>query len=465
MTWSNDPIPTTYLDSGSDSARLARSALDQCVQDMNAIKSGTLSTVGPFAYGAVGDGVADDTLALQATLDAAAAISGITTVDLQGRTYAVSDTLSLGAWTILSNGRFTAIGAGWAATDPMIAITGGRSEVHHVRMTLNELCSGVEFRAYRGRVFDCFIIDFKAGGFGVNLPAAYSASNNAANVLFSHIVADYVTGGDAVYIDASDAIVAGNYLSGARGLVISGGGLMVYGNHFIAGSAPSADWPCIYHEEKNAWVEGNYFEGNVYIQGNPDCFYVNNKFVPSAGTRTWCYRMTATSAGQDLDVVRVIEPFLSNNIPAGTNVFDIVQSGGNSYTGGLAVHTTMAALSGDWNMSVRGSPTAWLKSANTTTDVLRLGNNHNSARIALFDNNSTAGAKIGCAGDTLELFANGTAMKVQIAADGSMKLPTLTAAPATPANGMIVYADGVGWNPGLGEGFYGYQAGAWVKFA
>lgn len=38
-----------------------------------------------------------------------------------------------------------------------------------------------------------------------------------------------------------------------------------------------------------------------------------------------------------------------------------------------------------------------------------------------------------------------------------------TAAPSSPVNGMVVYADGVGWNPGSGEGFYGYQAGAWVK--
>lgn len=42
-------------------------------------------------------------------------------------------------------------------------------------------------------------------------------------------------------------------------------------------------------------------------------------------------------------------------------------------------------------------------------------------------------------------------------------LPTLAAAPSSPSNGMIAYADGTGWNPGSGEGFYGYEAGAWVK--
>jgi hypothetical protein len=46
----------------------------------------------------------------------------------------------------------------------------------------------------------------------------------------------------------------------------------------------------------------------------------------------------------------------------------------------------------------------------------------------------------------------------------SVKLQILYAAPARPVNGMMVYADGTLWNPGAGVGFYGYQAGAWVKF-
>ena len=39
----------------------------------------------------------------------------------------------------------------------------------------------------------------------------------------------------------------------------------------------------------------------------------------------------------------------------------------------------------------------------------------------------------------------------------------LNAAPAKPENGIIAYADGTDWNPGSGEGFYGYENGAWVK--
>lgn len=36
-------------------------------------------------------------------------------------------------------------------------------------------------------------------------------------------------------------------------------------------------------------------------------------------------------------------------------------------------------------------------------------------------------------------------------------------APAKPANGTLVLADGVGWNPGSGAGFYERKGGVWVK--
>lgn len=37
-----------------------------------------------------------------------------------------------------------------------------------------------------------------------------------------------------------------------------------------------------------------------------------------------------------------------------------------------------------------------------------------------------------------------------------------TVAPAKPRNGMIVLAVSP-WNPGAGNGYYGYLAGAWTK--
>lgn len=51
----------------------------------------------------------------------------------------------------------------------------------------------------------------------------------------------------------------------------------------------------------------------------------------------------------------------------------------------------------------------------------------------------------------------------EIINDGILFCDILTAPPAKPQNGMIVYADGTLWNPGSGLGFYGYENGVWVK--
>lgn len=72
------------------------------------------------------------------------------------------------------------------------------------------------------------------------------------------------------------------------------------------------------------------------------------------------------------------------------------------------------------------------------------------------------------ADDTLDLGDYGLSMRwrnLYLTAQcnaNNMQLAVRTSAP-TPANGMIAYADGTSWNPGSGAGFYGYEAGAWVK--
>lgn len=44
-------------------------------------------------------------------------------------------------------------------------------------------------------------------------------------------------------------------------------------------------------------------------------------------------------------------------------------------------------------------------------------------------------------------------------------LPVLTAAPAKPQIGQIVFADGTNWNPSSGRGLYYYDTGGWVHIA
>ena len=44
-----------------------------------------------------------------------------------------------------------------------------------------------------------------------------------------------------------------------------------------------------------------------------------------------------------------------------------------------------------------------------------------------------------------------------------IKLATTYSEPDKPDKGEVYYADGTQWNPGSGEGYYGYYASAWHK--
>lgn len=54
-------------------------------------------------------------------------------------------------------------------------------------------------------------------------------------------------------------------------------------------------------------------------------------------------------------------------------------------------------------------------------------------------------------------------IEVQFTQLDNLNLPSLAAEPDKVENGLVVYADGTNWNPGSGAGFYGREAGAWVK--
>lgn len=47
----------------------------------------------------------------------------------------------------------------------------------------------------------------------------------------------------------------------------------------------------------------------------------------------------------------------------------------------------------------------------------------------------------------------------------TVNLPGLGIAPERPQEGTVIYADGVNFNPGAGEGFYGYINDEWVKLS
>lgn len=67
--------------------------------------------------------------------------------------------------------------------------------------------------------------------------------------------------------------------------------------------------------------------------------------------------------------------------------------------------------------------------------------------------------------DTVMQFLGGelNALERSLSEVDEVQLTPLTEEPTRPRNGMIRYADGTAWDPGSGEGFYGYEGGTWVK--
>lgn len=60
--------------------------------------------------------------------------------------------------------------------------------------------------------------------------------------------------------------------------------------------------------------------------------------------------------------------------------------------------------------------------------------------------------------DELKLIATGMDAAQTVTLDPQFTVPV------KPVEGVVYYADGVSWNPGRGEGYYGYVNGVWVKF-
>lgn len=86
--------------------------------------------ISPLSFGAAGDGVTDDTAAIQACIDSASRaqewVMGRITIDFQGLAYAVTETLHINGhpYTSFLNGMLVADGPGWATTDYFIDAAG-----------------------------------------------------------------------------------------------------------------------------------------------------------------------------------------------------------------------------------------------------------------------------------------------------------------------------------------------------
>lgn len=177
--------------------------------------------------GAVGDGSTDDIVALQATIDEAeiqassGAATGLVMIDLQGKTYAVSDTLTIDdSFVGMKNGGLKAIGT-WSTDKPILHLDGAsRSILEDLFINCDHLSQGIlidggssrgafeNVLVKRGKTFQikassvvqeylfdhCIVRQFDFGETGYNVTASRTADGflvATADSFFRNCVANY----------------------------------------------------------------------------------------------------------------------------------------------------------------------------------------------------------------------------------------------------------------------------------
>lgn len=174
----------------------------------------------PLGDGAVGDGVTDDSNAIQAAIIKANAVSALFTglvpgggvrvaVDLQGRQYGITETLPIsGDGVILQNGGLKVLST-LGATDYAITITGEHSGVERVALDCGILCRGIDVEGYHNHVQDTTVYHFKTYGILLGDTEARASYCNVFQWHFSDAqftnAANYTAVG--IYVDSADVVI------------------------------------------------------------------------------------------------------------------------------------------------------------------------------------------------------------------------------------------------------------------
>lgn len=448
----------------------------------------------PAHFGAVGDGVTDDTEALTAWKDFIISSFGVSggltgalpVFDLGGKRYAISGGLSFTTdrGSILQNGTLYAIGSSWTgASDFMVEWDSAYGRIQNVRLHCDRLCSGLKVDAGRVKVFQTEVYEYIGHGILVpetsgpevwinqciigELDVSYNLS------LFSDN-ANYV--GTGIEIRRSDCKVSDTTVRWTRCCYRATAGIQdIYNCHFYNGGVGVVqrnnnqiiDWQ---GSTSNELTISGLYHDNGYSEFVTDRVNINNvsviqdsaDMVPATTFKFFAYS-SSTPTRVNLRGVEV------RQWTVGAELVEFVNSGGNTWAPNYDIleayfNSFVDANRNNFSLDAAAKPMFTSFQAHDDREFRFLSNGI-LTRLGFMDQNTTQDSMpyVGSFGDKLRLGApNGTVDMSSLA----LRLLPQGTEPVSSDDYLLAMSNGTSSTNGFGTsgaGLYQKISGTWTK--